>query len=199
MVVKELTTTDAKGFFMMPGLFLNDGSIAIRPFRPGDAQPVYDAIQESLADVTPWLRDLGSVRSAADVEAFIALQSENWGKGSAYNFAITELDRSTILGGCGLTQVNQNHRFANLFYWIRSSRTRQGIASRVARMLARYGLVTLGLQRIEIVVETANIASLRVAEKAGAQREGVLRNGLNSHGVPRDAVMFSLTPQDFGS
>jgi len=184
---------------LTPDLILKDGSVAIRPFQPGDAQGVFEAIRESIADVTPWLRDLGSVQSVAEVEAFIAVQPENWANGIAYNFAITDLDGSTILGGCGLTQIHQNHRFANLYYWVRSSRTRQGIASRATRLAARFGLETVGLQRIEIVVEEANTASLRVAEKAGAQREGILRNRINSHGVARDAAMFSLIPQDFGN
>ena len=182
---------------MTPEPILQDGSILMRPFQPGDAQGLFEAIRESLADVTPWLRDLGSVRSVTEVEAFIAAQPENWANGIAYNFAITGLDGSTMLGGCGLTQIHPNHRFANLYYWVRSSRTRQGIASRATRLVARFGLETLGLQRIEIVVETTNIASLRVAEKAGACREGILRNRLNSYGVPRDAVMFSLIPLDF--
>jgi len=184
---------------MTPDLFLQDGSIAIRPYQPGDAQGVFEAIRESLADVSPWLRDLGSVQSVAEVEAFIAAQPENWANGIAYNFAITVLEGSPILGGCGLTQIQQNHRFANLYYWVRSSYTRQGIASRATRLLAHFGLETLGLQRIEIVVETTNTASVRVAEKAGAQREGILRNRLNSYGVARDAVMFSLVPLDFGN
>jgi ribosomal-protein-serine acetyltransferase len=180
-----------------PDIVLQDGSIAVRPYQLGDAQRVFEAISESLADVTPWLRDLGSVRSITEVEAFIAAQPENWTKGIAYNFAITDLEGSDILGGCGLTQVHPNHRFANLYYWVRSSRTREGVASRTTRLAARFGLETVGLQRIEIVVEVTNTASLRVAEKAGAHREGILRNRLNSYGVPRDAVMFSLIPQDF--
>jgi len=179
-------------------IFLQDHNIVIRPFQPGDAQGVFDAIRESIADVTPWLRDLGSVQSVAEVEIFIAAQTGNWANEIAYNFAITDLEGSAILGGCGLTQIHPNHRFANLYYWVRSSRTRQGIASRATRLAARFGLETVGLQRIEIVVEVTNTASMRVAEKAGAQREGLLRNRINSRGAPRDAVMFSLIPQDFG-
>ncbi len=183
---------------MTPDLSLQDGNIVIRPFKPGDAQAVFDAIRESVAEISPWLRDVASVQSVDEVETFIALQPENISQGLAYHCAITDLEGSAILGGCGLTQIHQNHRFANLYYWVRSSRTRQGIASRATRLTAHFGLATLGLQRIEIVVEPTNTASLRVAEKAGAQREGILRNRLNSHGVPHDAVMFSLIPQDFG-
>ena len=184
---------------MTQDLFLQDGSIAIRPYQPGDAQGVFEAIRESVTDVSPWLRDLGSAQSVVEVEAYFAVQPENWANGIAYNFAITDLQGLTILGGCGLTQIHLNHRFANLYYWVRSRYTRQGIASRATRLLAQFGLETLGLQRIEIVVETTNTASLRVAEKAGAQREGILRNRLNTRGAAHDAVMFSLVPQDFGN
>ena len=44
-----------------------------------------------------------------------------------------------------------------------------------------------------VVFAVSNLPSQRVAEKAGAVREGVLRRRLLLHGVSHDAVMFSLT------
>jgi ribosomal-protein-serine acetyltransferase len=52
---------------------------------------------------------------------------------------------------------------------------------------------------LEIVVSTVNIASLRVAEKAGAVREGTLQSRLLLHGVTHDAVVFSFVRKDFES
>jgi len=52
------------------------------------------------------------------------------------------------------------------------------------------------LLRIEIVAAVDNIPSQRVAEKAGARREGVLRNRLFINGESLDAVLFSLVPED---
>jgi ribosomal-protein-serine acetyltransferase len=49
---------------------------------------------------------------------------------------------------------------------------------------------------MEIVIEPENLASLRVAEKAGAISEGYLRSRLFMRGESRDAVMFSLVPED---
>lgn len=59
---------------------------------------------------------------------------------------------------------------------------------------ARFGFQELKLFRIEIVVRLDNRASLRVAEKTGAVREGILRDRLLAHGKSHDAVMFSLLP-----
>ena len=67
------------------------------------------------------------------------------------------------------------------------------------RLLTRFGFEELSLTRIEIVVVEANTPSLRVAEKAGATREGVLRNGLVLRDRALDAVMFSLIPGDLDS
>ena len=49
------------------------------------------------------------------------------------------------------------------------------------------------LVRLEIVVAVGNVASHRVAEHAGAVREGTLRRRLILHGRLSDATMFALT------
>lgn len=48
------------------------------------------------------------------------------------------------------------------------------------------------LERLEILVSTPNAASVRVAEKAGAVREGVLRARLHVNGHAHDAFVFSF-------
>jgi RimJ/RimL family protein N-acetyltransferase len=49
------------------------------------------------------------------------------------------------------------------------------------------------------VVAVGNKASLRVAEKIGAHREGILRNRITVGTKCHDAVMFSILPEDFRS
>ena len=63
--------------------------------------------------------------------------------------------------------------------------------------LSRWGFEELGLGRVELVTDPDNIASQRVAEKAGFTREGILRSILvNRDGSRRDGVMFSLLPDE---
>lgn len=177
--------------------FLCDDFMAIRPWRAADAQPAFDAISESRAETAVWLADLGRVATVAEVEGYIVHANEEWENKLSYNFAIVDAQDMTFLGGCGLTQINRRHLFANLYYWVRTSQTGRGVASHAMRLAAHFGGETLGLQRIEVVVDVDNIASLRAAAKAGAAREGILRNRLNSYGVARDAVMLSFIPGDF--
>ena len=51
---------------------------------------------------------------------------------------------------------------------------------------------------MEIVVAVENAASLKVAEKSGAHREGVLRDRMTVREKVHDAVMFSFVRADFG-
>jgi ribosomal-protein-serine acetyltransferase len=91
--------------------------------------------------------------------------------------------------------MHAGHRFANLGYWIRTSRTREGAAREAIRLLVDFGFATLGLVRIEIVVAVGNISSQRAAEKTGAYREGLLRNRITHRREALDAYMFSLVRQ----
>ena len=97
---------------------------------------------------------------------------------------------------CGLNRIDHENRRANLGYWIRTSRTGSGIATAVTRLLARWAFQELKLNRIEIVVATGNQSSQRVAEKAGARREGTLRNRIKVREDLHDAIMYSLVPGD---
>jgi RimJ/RimL family protein N-acetyltransferase len=85
---------------------------------------------------------------------------------------------------------------ANLGYWVRTSAAGRGVATNATRAAARFGFEQLGLRRIEIVAAVDNIPSQRVAEKAGAVREGILRQRLLIRGKSMDAVLFSLVRED---
>lgn len=63
------------------------------------------------------------------------------------------------------------------------------------RLLSRWALDELELKRLDLITDPDNLASQRVAEKVGFQREGVLRSHLlHSDGRLRDSVLFSLLP-----
>jgi RimJ/RimL family protein N-acetyltransferase len=72
----------------------------------------------------------------------------------------------------------------------------RGAASRAVRLLARHAFDACGLQRVDVIPYTDNVASQRVAEKAGARREGVMRAYFLSRGERHDCVMYALLPDD---
>lgn len=163
----------------------------VRPYEPGDALRLCEAARESSADVFPWLEWCHAEYSVDEAVAWVGSRAALFAEGSEYAFAIVGGD-GRYLGGCGVNQINRAHRFGNLGYWVRSSATGRGVAREAVRQVADFAFRETGLARLEIVCALANLRSQRVAERAGALREGVLRGRLVLHGRSVDAVMFSL-------
>ena len=175
---------------------LIEGPYLIRPYRPGDIDDVYEAVRESIAEVSPWLPWCHPDYNREETAAFILSREGAWQNPTEYSFGVFEKVSGHFLGGVGLNQFNHIHRIGNLGYWVRTRASGRGIASTAARRIARFGFEELALQRIEIVAAIANTASQRVADKAGAIREGVQRSRLCIHGEPQDAVVYSLVRDD---
>jgi RimJ/RimL family protein N-acetyltransferase len=175
---------------------LSDRSILVRTYRAEDAGALFEAVRESIAEVSAWLPWCHHNYSIEESRDFIGSREKAAAGDEWYSFGIFEQDSGKFLGGVGLNFFNRVHQMANLGYWVRTSAAGRGIATDATRLVARFGFEQLGLHRIEIVAAVKNIASQRVAEKAGASREGVLRKRLLINGESQDAVLFSLIPED---
>jgi len=183
---------------MIPKPELVEGSFLIRPYRPEDVEPTFAAVRESVEALSPWLPWCHANYAIEETREFVQFATGAWAKETDFSFAVFDPARGEHLGGVGLNQINRIHNFANLGYWVRTSACGQGIASRSVRQVAGWAFAELGFNRIEIMVAVDNRASQRVAEKAGAQREGILRRRLAVGKAGQDAVVFSLLPEDFG-
>lgn len=168
--------------------------LVLRPFSDSDDEAFTSAVVESVESVgrwMPWCTSDYSTRHA--LEWFATCRSAR-DAGTAFEYGIFCQDSGDFLGGAGLNEIRQQHRFCNLGYWVRQSRQRQGVASRCVQALSTHGFHQLGLHRVEIVVAVGNLASEGVAVKSGAFHECIARNRLHLHDKPVPAHVFSLVP-----
>jgi RimJ/RimL family protein N-acetyltransferase len=179
-------------------ILLTDQIVTLRPIGPEDTNAVVEAIVESVSEIMPWMTWCTPEYSRSDAHGFLSSLLERWNQGQQFGFAVTDSKFGNFLGGASLSHINYTTRLANLSYWIRTNATGRGYATRATRLIAEFGIRQLGLLRAEIIVAVGNNPSLRVAKNSGAQREGVLRNRLIVREKEYDAVMHSLTPEDFG-
>ena len=106
-----------------------------------------------------------------------------------------ELD-GAVVGAMGIA-ISEANRRGIIGYWMGAPARGRGVCTRALRLLSGWAFEELELGRLELVTDPDNLASQRVAEKAGFRREGVLRSYLlDRDGRLRDAVMFSLLPPD---
>jgi len=157
---------------------------------------VFAAARESGAELSvtmPWWRD---DLTESGLEQWLGYCESAWDDGTHFEFSVGDA-HDRFLGSVGIGPIRWASRGANLSYWVRTSRTRQGIGSTATRAVAGWACQRLGLQRVEIMVVTSNVPSQRLAARSGATREGVLRNGLRWAEEPYDAAVFSFVPADF--
>ena len=175
---------------------LSNDVVKIRRYGADDIPLLFEAARESVNEMFAWLSWCHPNYTVEETRAFVLSSETAWNEKTAFGFAVFSVDSNLFLGGVGVNSLNRRNNFANLGYWVRSGQTGRGIATAAALLAAQFGFEDLGLNRIEILAAIENVASQRVAEKAGAKKEGILRNRILIHNRPRDAVMYSLIVSD---
>ena len=161
----------------------------LRAWRIDDVPAVTAACQDP--EIARWLSFVPEPYTEEDARFYVqdcidALEDRK-------PFAITDAETGAVIGSIDM-RINRMQT-GHVGYWMAAEARGRGLTTEALRALSRWAIEDLGLGRVELVTDPDNIASQRVAEKAGFQREGVLRSILlNRDGTRRDGVMFSLLP-----
>ncbi|MCG2576266.1 GNAT family N-acetyltransferase [Dechloromonas sp. XY25] len=107
-------------------------------------------------------------------------------------FMIEDTESGKAIGSCQLLNIHSVHRSAELQIRIGSttSQNRES-GSEAVRQLIAYGFSSLGLHRIALHVFATNQRAIRVYEKNGFVREGLLRQAACIDGHWLDVVCMA--------
>lgn len=167
---------------------LRDGITRLRTPVDDDAPAIAAAVLANLEHLRPWMPWASDAYGLDDALAWIRGLVDP----SEHRFVIVdEADR--ILGSCGINRIDSLNQTANLGYWLRADATGSGHATRATRLVAGYGLALDDVALVTIEMSTRNEASRRVAERAGATYEGILRSRLVLRGERHDVHVFSIS------
>jgi ribosomal-protein-serine acetyltransferase len=161
--------------------------------EPRLAEGIWAASKSSLPELRPWLA-WAVTASLEQTRAFTEEAVRNWGAGTDFPFVILEGDE--VIGGIGCHRRPLVRDIGEIGYWLRTDRTGRGYATEAAGALVGWGFDVLGLARLELRAGVANVASQRVAERLGFQREGRLRRGCPHPDGGYDCYLYGLLPED---
>ena len=176
-----------------PESSLSDGVVLLRPWEDTDLAVVEEASRdEYVAQIehvpVPFTRDAGL--------HWIAVQHARLADGRGWSFAVVELEPNEPVGGAGIT-FRHPPGAAEPGVWILEHRRNEGLAARATRLLCHWALTAdVGIARVQATVELWNVASQRVLEKLGFQREGLLRAYTSYQGERGDVYLYSLLALD---
>ena len=157
----------------------------MRPLRLRDRGAWLEVRRRNREWLTQWEATSPLVEESRNLPSFaeiVAFHSREGRAGRSLSLIIwigDQLVGQITLGGLSYGAYRGGH----IGYWIDEKVANRGIMTRAVCEFTRYGLEELRLHRIEIALRPENVASKRVAEKAGYIFEGLRSRFLHIDGA----------------
>jgi len=165
------------------------GPVVLREFYDRDVP----MIRELATD--PYVPPIGSLPANAsqqEAQDWIDRQRGRLAEGAGFSFAIAEAGTGRGVGGIGLWLTALGHGRAAAGYSVIPSARGQGLAAAALTAVTGFAWSIPALHRIELYIEPWNQGSIRTAERAGYEREGLLRSHQEIGGRRRDMLLYAV-------
>jgi len=168
---------------------LGDGVITLRPWREDDAQTLVEALDGD-PEVARWLDLVPQPYTLEHARAYIAGESNR----EEVTFAVVDDGTGRVVGSIGVGVPYDG--VSEIGYWLRADARGHGFTTRALVLASRWAIEERGAARLQLRADPENVASCRVAEKAGFTLEGVLRSAHWNErlGLRQDHALYSLLP-----
>jgi RimJ/RimL family protein N-acetyltransferase len=165
---------------------LRTDRLTLRPPGAGDAGDAFAAVDDEVRKWMPWAQEY-----THDKALRWCVQEAYRDPAREAHFVIVPRATGRFAGVIGIGRADWESRVAETGYWLGPDGRGNGYITEAVREVARY-VFELGFHRLELVAAAGNVASQRVAERAGFTREGVLREARAVPGGRSDMVIFGL-------
>ena len=175
---------------------LSDGVVSLRPWTLDDVPAIALACADP--EIARWIHQLPSPYGEKDAREYVVSTEAAWHERIGAFFAVVDCAEGSPVGSIALHVLDPELANVEVGYWTAAPARGRGLTTRGLRLLSGWALDEVGAQRVQLRADVLNVASLRVAEKAGFTREGTLRaSGFNDRQSRRvDYAVFSLLPGD---
>lgn len=176
---------------------LSGARVRVRPYRPADAQALFEAVEESRVEMDRWI-GFGHRHTTPEQSLdWINKQNARWILREAIATGIWEIASGRLLGDCSLKPQDWEVPVFSIGYWLRTSATGQGFMTEAVQLLVDFAFASLQAQRIEILCDEENQASAAVARRLGFEQEARLRNARRgTDETLRNTLIFARIPDE---
>lgn len=158
----------------------------VRPVGEGDAPSI--AKYGDNHNIWKYLRDY--FPHPFTLEHAEAIVAETLRENPPWNFMVAT--KTEAIGCIGLSPQQDVHRYtAEIGFWLAEPYWGKGIMTQAVQLFSDNALAHWGLKRVYAGVYANNPASVRVMEKAGFEREGVMRASVFKERLVLDQVLLA--------
>lgn len=167
--------------------------LVLRDFVEGD----WRAVHEYASDVEVVRDMIWGPNTEQQTRDFIATTIEQQRRTPRHQYGLAIEFEGRVVGGSRIEIQNEAKREADLGYVMNRRFWKRGIATEAARALLKFGFDALRLHRLWATCDPQNAGSIRVLEKIGMQREGLMREHQFIKGRWRDSLLFAILDRDW--
>ena len=146
-----------------------------------------------------WKVQAGEPPTEDRVKALIqwAVREQNISPRINYYLAVTDAKSGDIIGEAVLKVIPPGHGQGEIGFGVVPALWKKGYATEIARALINAGFEAFNLNRIAAQCAPENKASIRVMQKLGMAREGLLREHYRSGGKYWSSVIYALLAREY--
>lgn len=140
-------------------------NVSLIPPELNMAETLYNLIKSNFLHLSPFLDFIKEDVTVEDEKAYLKMMIQQHAENKARLFMIYY--EETMIGTIDLHHIDQANYKAEVGYWIAEGYTGKQIVTKCVKQLCHYAFETLSLNKLTIMADVNNIASCKVAEKAG--------------------------------
>lgn len=168
--------------------------LVLRVPTPRDAEPHIAEVRRSLHRLAPWIPWAKKTPTLAKSRRYCVRAIKEHRKKKAFGYLVFDKGSGELVGGIGLHRIDWSVPKLEVGYWVGSRFEGRGYVTEAVRALTEFAFRKLGAIRMELLCDTLNVRSRRVATRCGYRLEGIHRRSrLNNGGELCDICVYAQT------
>ena len=170
--------------------------LVLGALNENDAPAMYRQLKQ-LPENSGWA-GAGAAQSEKNCRMRIHHHATAFKRKGGIHWAIRKANGKSLIGIIKLFEFEYQSK-AEVGYWVGKRHWSNGYATEAIRAVAQFAFRDLELHRIYATTDMTNLASQRVLEKSGFEKEGVLRQDTRRSGVWSDSALFAILNESSGT
>ena len=172
-----------------------DEDIRLELIKETHSRPIFDMVNRNRNHLRTWLPFVDNMNTVDFAENFVKGTIERTKTSIEYAFVI--FDGQDAVGRIGVYKIDPQNKVGEIGYWLIEQSQSKGIIIKSCRALIAYCFEDLQLNRIEIRCGTENFKSMKIPERLGFTKEGILRQAEALYGKFIDLYLFSILKAEY--
>lgn len=170
------------------------GRVTLRPLADSDVPALFAVFSDEQV-MRYW--STPPMREVADAQALLDEIRSCFVQRSLFQWGVARVEDNRVVGTCTLFNLDRRNRRAEVGYALASDCWGQGLMTEALGALIAYAFGPLDLTRLEADVDPRNAPSIRIVERLGFVREGLLRERWHVGGEVQDSVILGLLRREW--